>query len=267
MSYNAEDNFPEVDRVFSPNLYDDETLAFILDHLGENPMKAMQDFDPSALGIERWQFRDVHGKDHQVVDSAEDQYQVAVRNKQHEIERALRRFHDLDELQDNEIQTWIGADDVAAGIKRWQKYRELYTKTKRSDPRGVGHHPSMSTYDSRNREYWAGPGSDVGRVRKYDIELYSAGVSSRGDFTKEIEDGPSQPGREVDPRTDDSVPENLRFGEDYVGCPICTYQKQYDPDSRTEHNDAINAVKMHMLHIKKNVDEHREALLKIKAVT
>ena len=104
-------------------------------------------------------------------------------------------------------------------------------------------------------------------MKKYDVELFQVGKFDASDFTKDLGAQTVDATKEIDPRDDENVPSSFREGDDYVGCPVCTFQRQYDPESRTEYNRAAQSVKTHMNNIKKNVDEHREALLKIKSMT
>lgn len=267
MSYNAEDNYPAVDRVFAPCLYSEPTLTFIREHLGENPTVALNELTPEVLGIQRHQFRDVHGKNNKVIDDAESQYHAAFLSERKVIEQALRRFYDLDDLQEHDASKWVGVESVAQGIDRWIKRQEAYRKNKKSHPQGKGHHPELYLYDQRGRRYSQGPGSDAGRPRRYDIALFDVGVADMSDFTKDLDENSGATVVEAhDPEKVDA-PDSLREGEDFLGCPVCSYQVQYDPESRDSYNRGVFRVKAHMRAVRKDVDDHQEALLRVESAS
>lgn len=271
MSYNAEDNYPAVDRVFAPCLYSEPTLTFIREHLGENPTVALNELTPERLEIHRHQFRDVHGKNNKVIDDAESQYHAAFLSQRKVIEQALRRFYDLGDLQEHGASQWVGVDSVAQGIDRWFKRQEAFRKNKQANPKGQGHHPELYLYDQRGRRYWQGPGSDAGRPRRYDISLFDVNVADDSDFTKDLdEDSGATVVEAHEPEKVDApdiAASGLREGEDYVGCPECSFQVQYDPESRDSYNRGVFRVKAHMRAVRKDVDDHQEALLRVESAS
>ena len=91
MSYNADKNYPAVDRVFAPPLYTGEVLAVIKEHLGENPNTVINALTPEEMGVERWHFRDSINRDGQMVESAEQQFDMAVRNTAETVRLMLSR--------------------------------------------------------------------------------------------------------------------------------------------------------------------------------
>lgn len=252
MSYNADENFPQVDRVFAACMYPAAQRRLIYDNVGKNPATVMQTVTPEDLDIHRHTFRDVLGKDNKVVDDAEAQYQQAFANAKYEVECALRRFYDLDDMAENGVQQWVGTEAVRKAIETWEEREQRREEVKRQNPRGFAHHPEMFEYRGERRLY-QGKGSDVGRPRRYDLELFETGTYDPSDFTAGL--GDEKPA--------DAEVYDFRRGPDWVGCPVCSYQKKFDPGSTASLHRAESAVRMHMQNVGDQKEEHQEALRRL----
>jgi len=215
MSYDVDDNFPEVNRVFGPTMYRSETLTIIRDNIGKNPKAVIQEITPDQLGIQLQDFQEVRGQSGAVVDTPQAQFQAAVRSELLQIENALDRFRDLDEMQEAGQVQWCGPDAVREQIDTWVERQRRYKDRKRSNPGGKAHHPEMSAYDRRGQRQYQGEGSDVGRVRRYDLALLDEGFTDDSDFTQDL-----QSGNGSSPAGDSYYAEEIEEGDDYLDCPV-----------------------------------------------
>lgn len=250
MSYNADKNFPEVDRVFAPSFYTPEQLEVIRANIGKNPLSALANVTPEDFDIHRHQFKDVYGKNNRVVDDAESQYQAAFQSARRDVELALRRFYDLSDMAESGIRQWCGKEHILEGIAKWEQRQALYFESKKSN-RGIGHHPEMYEYRDGQPKF-AGRGSDAHRPRRNDVVLFNEGASNFADFTQKLNQTPQPP--------EEDIPSSFRMTEDTVGCPICTYEQQFDPESDRDFHDKERAVMTHMRMVKNNEEAHKRSL-------
>ena len=263
MSYNADKNFPQVDRVFAPPLYTEPTLAVIDENLGGNPNTVANAITSEQVGVERWQFKDALNARAQVVETAEEQFDTAFRGEVRQVRNALQRFYDLEDMQKQGQRDWAGKAAVKEKIAQWVERQRRFREAKAQHPEGKGNHPELYTHDRRG-QHFAGPGSDVERPHRYDLELFQLGNYNPVDFTEDIGREKPEPVKE---EIDFQALEGFRDGGDFLGCPICTYQKEYNSDSNNDRNRAATSVKTHMRMTRSDPDDHKEALLHIKGQT
>lgn len=239
MSYNAEDSFPQVDQFFAPCLYNAGELAAITKCIGEHPASAREMLADETFGIERHGFRDVHGKNMQVVESAEDQYQAAVYAARERVLIAITRFQELDDQQEHGQQKWIGRAAVKVAVDQWEERQRRYLDAKRRNG-GRGHHPELTVVEHGRRKY-QGNGSDVGRPRKFDLRLFDEGYFEQEDFTADLAGGNGKPST---PLVADApaVPVELIVGDDYFQCPLDNHRESFKPES----DNSINLAKARM---------------------
>lgn len=255
MPENPEDIFPKVDNIFAPPLYDNHELEYIKEHIDLHPQAAAEGVTAENMGVERQDFRDVHGKDRAVIETSDEQFAQAVRLKQRTIREALSRFKELEELESAGLMKWVGRPQVKAAIERWQERQRRYKETK--NRYGRGQHPEMTVVDGRGRRKYQGVGTDSKRVRRFDLPLYDEEAFMEVDFSADLL--PSNGNGQEAPEA--TLPSELIELENAWGCPIegCSHSESFNEGSTGGENLAKARLKKHMNNATSAKDDHRAA--------
>jgi hypothetical protein len=132
----ALDVFPKVTDTFDPVLYNQRELDKIIDlDLGKPSIVLKRDLEDLSD------------------------------NERETILPLVDRVFDLAQLEQHTGTSWAGVDSIKDSAKMYREYLKQFQANKEAS--GQGFHPSMHTFDSRNRPRFGGPGSDNGRVRTY----------------------------------------------------------------------------------------------------
>lgn len=121
----------------------------------------LQEFDPVKLSIKENQF---------VIDHVGEPPVVAMQNVPEGVTRAAVKpiidgVYELIELEKHDNQGWIGVEAVKQASLTYIKQAKAWAANK--GRRGAPRFPSMSSFDSRGRAHLGGVGSDSGQVRTY----------------------------------------------------------------------------------------------------
>lgn len=230
----ARDGFPKVEDIFDPNLYNDAELKTLLKlELGISPVVLMDD-----------------------VDLAEDG-KITVRP-------ALQRFFDLEEIREHRDHEWAGVDTVKESCQLMLDYREQYQAHKARS--GVGFHPSMHTFDSRNRAKFGGIGSDSGRVRtylskdgkrvKFAVALTEQGGEHQWVFSSATVDSSWGNLSEVEPGAVIVLIERFKGDTGIFECPICGEAETFSRDDSSTESRARHKMGVHCKTAKNEQEAH-----------
>ncbi len=228
------DDFPEVRDIFDPNLYSDPELKTLLKlKLGLSPMILMDD-----------------------VDLAED--------GRFTVRPALQRFYDLEEMKEHRGHEWAGVDTIRESCQLMIDYREQYQAHKSRS--GVGFHPSMHTFDSRNNAKFGGIGSDSGRVRtyfskdgkrvKFAVNLTEQGGDHQWVFSSATVDSSWGNLSEVAPGAPIQLIERYNGDTGILECPICGDVQTFNRDDSSTESRARHAMGTHCKTAKNEQEAH-----------
>jgi len=245
-----------------------EEQAWLLEHLDESPAKALKDWDesiphrPEAAKQNPWcmEHPGVNPKDMKILlrrirdveDSEPERFGFYKR---------LPQIAPLIMEQPNEEFT--GLEALYQVIRDAQVYMSKYQAIKDRTPT-MARHPTLYTTDARGRMTHQGVGSDRGIVRAFvayilheethvvDPVWASAAAQDNIPVTEKIEESKVE-GARADYR--------LIEGDNFYECPVkdCNKRIEYDADDEGDRRKAWSGMRTHMLMIKKQVDDHREA--------
>jgi len=144
-------------------------------------------------------------------------------------------------------------------------YHEMHTAIKERDASSALH-PALYNRDARNRLHKQGPGSDRGCIRWFTCYISH---EETGQVAPEWLDAASS---DTIVSTDEAEAEKVEGvgaayaiieGDNFFECPVkgCNHRQTYKDDDETDRRKKRHALMMHMVHIKKQVDDHREAKL------
>lgn len=236
-------DFPQVDRVFDPGLYNDAELKEILDlKIGLSPAVLMPDIEK-----------------HMAPDGIIT------------LEPLVRRLFDLEELREHRSENWAGLELIRESCQLMLDYREQYQANKARS--GKGFHPSMHTFDSRNRPRFGGIGSDSGRVRtyfspdgkrvKFAVNLLAEGADTQWVFSAASVDTSWGDLSEAPAGAVIQLIERFKGGTGILECPICGEAETFDRDDSTSEVKARSKLRTHCKKAKNEVEAHLELCIEI----
>lgn len=230
-----------IENVFDPVKLSIEENKFLLRHLGEPWTIAARDIHPVPLVAP-------HRKDRNPVHYPDGVTPAAVRP-------VIDRVYELQELQKNHDESWVGIDAVKAACQTYIDQSLQWEKDKR---RGAPRFPSMHSFDSKGRPFKGGPGSDTGQVQTY---LTSTG--ERKPLAIELiptdSDRWSAPWVKSSEAGTGDLSDGLTVNEDNgtVEC-FCGHNEKFKKDVRSSYNSARARMSKHLRSAKEEVFRHRE---------
>ncbi len=249
-------------------LLSDEEQAWFLEHLEESPAKALKEWDESILHqpgqgrVNPWcmEHPGVNPKDmktllrriRDVEDSEPERFGFY---------RRLPQISPLIEEEPNKEYTGLAA--LYQVVLDAQVYMSKYAAIKDRTPT-MARHPTLYTRDARGRMTWQGVGSDRGIPRCFvayilheeahavDPVWAAAAATDNVPVTENIEEAKVE-GARADFR--------LIEGDNFYECPVknCNKRIDFNKDDEGEKRKAWNGMRTHMLMVKAQVDDHREA--------
>jgi hypothetical protein len=213
----------EVKDTFNPVNYSESECKFLIAHLGESPVVALEQV-PTDVVVQA-------------------------------VQPALERVYELSEREryQREGDKWVGVQAVkdACSIYLFQ-----LDKWRKDHKRGAPAAPPMYSFDSRGRAHRGGIGSDSGMIHSYfapdgtrlpfTINLFS---NDQVAWTPEwVGHGTDEPtaGLKVD-----AVNQRIE-------CLVCGHTEHYNLDSRSSYNAARARISKHLRTAKDETERHRE---------
>lgn len=250
--------------------------AWLLKHLDESPAKALKNWDKA------------------IPHNPEEQHKVVSVNpwcEEHpgvspkDMEIILRRIRDVEESTPERFgyykrlpqiapliaaepnKEYWGLEAIRAVIRDFQTYTKRFQEITDKTP-SVARHPTLYTTDARGHMTWGGVGSDRGIIRAFvawilhqevvavDSVWAAAAANDNIPMSENIEEAKLE-GKGADFR--------LIEGPNFYECCVKGCNKRFDfpEDDQGEKRKAWNKMRMHMVHVKKSQDDHREARLVI----
>lgn len=215
----------EIYDKFDPVRYSELECEFLIKHLGEPPIVALQEIPPS----------------------------VSLTSVREEVERVYA----LMEMEKARGTKWIGVEEckrlLQLYIDQVRKWREDWVRTRGKAPM----FPSMYSYDSKGRPHRGGVGSDSGVVKTYFDK-----TGNRLPFAQDI--APSGFDDSWTPEWannegTDLPKQGLKVDalNSRIECLVCGHTEKYNTESRSSYNAARGRISKHLRTAKDNVDDHR----------
>lgn len=250
----------------------DAEQVWLLEHLEESTARALKGWDKSVPHNP--------GKDHAVVSVNQwcvDNHGVNPKG----MERLLGRIREVEEgnperfgyyrrlpqiaplIDEQPGEEFFGLDAIRVCITDAMEYMKRYDALHKASP-AMARHPTMYTKDARGRLTFQGVGSDSGMVRAFtcwilheeaarvDPTWANAAANDNIPMTENVEEAKVE-GARADYR--------LIEGPNFYECPVkgCNKRFDFNVDDESEKRKSWNKMRLHMVHVKKQVDDHREA--------
>lgn len=209
--------------VFDPVTYSTAENRFLLDHLGQPPVVALQDVP-----------RPVNPR---------------------AVKPILDRVYELQELETHRGQKWVGVEALKKSITTWLTENAKWAAgAKRGRPR----FPSLFSFDSKGRGHRYGPGSDSGQIKTYFDEK-----GQRVPFAVALVEGSIVGPEEVfapEYAQADAPTDGIKLDADNrrVECLVCGHTESFNPESRASFNAARARMSKHLRKSTIEPERHRE---------
>lgn len=207
-------------NIFDPVTYSLDENKFLLSHVGEPPMLALETV---PQGVNPRAIRPV-----------------------------LERIYELVEIERHSGRQWCGLAPIKESIEIYLMNQMKWSEDRR---RGAPRFPSMHSFDSKGRPHRSGVGSDAGTVTtyflptgeraKFAVELIPSGIDA---WKPEWAKGTDKPEKGLKVET-----ENRR-----ITCELCGHTESFKPESRSSFNAARARMSKHLRTTTIDVDDHRE---------
>lgn len=231
-------------ELFDPVKYSLQENAFLLKHLGEPPVVALESIRSVPMPYPAQ-------KEKNPVLYPDGVIPAAVRP-------IIERVYELQELEKHKGESWVGVEALKGKIRDYLRESEKWSSDKR---RGRVRFPSMASYDAKGRPHMGAVGSDSGFVKTYfdangnripfAIELQPSGLA---DWHPEW----SQEGKVDETLVDKRLQIFVDADNRRMECKICGHTESYKPESRASYNAARARISKHLRTADLEVSLHRE---------
>ena len=236
---------------FNPVQYSLAECQFLIEHLGEPSMQALQAVKPARL-------LHPHPKDKNPTYYPDGVIPASVKP-------ILDRVYELIDLEKRGVMKWVGVDAVKDCIKVYVTQQEKWIRDKQRYPQAP-RFPSMASYDGKNRPHKGGPGSDSGVVSTYfdkegnrlPFALDLLDAMDTGGWTPDWATAPAP--EKAAPSFSPSATKAIIDDVDNhrLECPICKHTESYKVDSASSRNAARGRMSKHLRTDTKETSLHRE---------
>lgn len=234
-------------KTFNPVKLSTAENKFLLDHLGEAPVKALREIkgvrNPNA-----------HPKDKNPIIYPDGVVPAAVKP-------ILEGIYELEMLAREDGVKWIGIEKVKDAIRVWLRENAKWASDAQRY-KNAPRFPSLYTYDSKGRAHRQGPGSDSGEVKTYfgpageripfEIELLMDYVP---EWIAPAETEAAQVESQLKVNTDLS---RIECHVPLSAGGVCGHTESYKASNRASYNAARARMSKHLRKTNEEVDAHRE---------